>query len=485
MSQLPISNIVNISVSEANLGANAYNTSNIGLFSDEIPADSFGDLTYSFYAGPLQVGIDFGTNSKTYKMALAIFSQQPNILAGGGQLIIILLGVGIQNLALSGVAASGAFVLEYKGNMSTSIPFGASASTIQSTLQLVPGLAGVQVSGSIASQTLSIEMGGVYGVAPSVFSVPTNTLETSGSTAITFTITTPTAGQTIGAAITAASALVQFFGILIDETITDIGQSDVLAAAAIVQALNKIAFWVSYQVADIQSGGTIVLLQTGSFTHNRGLYYGDNSVVGGYAGMNALSMVSAYAGLGLSVNFNGSNTTITMNLKTLNTIQPDPSMTQTIYNEAATAGADIYPSIQGDSAVISNGANDYYDDVYNLLWFTGALQIAGYNYLATTSTKIPQTESGMDGLKGAYRNVCQQGVTNQFISPGSWTSPNTFGVQALLFANIEQQGYYIYSQPVAQQQQAARVARQAPLVQLAIKFSGAIQSSDVLIFVNQ
>lgn len=485
MAQLSIANIVNISVSEANLGVNAYNTSNVGLFTDEIPGNTFGNLTYSFYVSPLQVGIDFGTGSKTYKMAVAMFSQQPNILSGNGQLIIILMTSATQNLALSGVAASGAFVIEYNGNMSTSIPYTATASAIQAALQLVPGLAGVAVTGSIASQTLNIKMGGVYGAAPMAFTVPTNTLETSGSTAITFTITTSVPGQTIGAAITAAASLVQFFGILVDETITDIGSTDILAAAAIVQSLNKIAFFVSYEVADIQSGGVITEIQTGTLTHSRGLYYGDVSVVGGYIGVNALLFAAAYASAGLSVNFNGSNTTTTMNLKSLPTIQPDPSMTQTIYNEAATAGADIYPSLQGDSAVISNGANDFFDDVYNLAWFTGALQIAGYNYLATTATKIPQTEPGMDGLKGAYRNVCQQGVTNQFLAAGSWTSPTTFGVQTLLFANIAQQGYYIYSQPIAQQQQSARIARQAPLVQIAIKYAGAIQTSDVIVYVNQ
>lgn len=484
--QLPISNIINISVSQANLGANAYNTSNLGLFSDELPAETFGSAGFKAYVEPVSVGIDFGTSSKTYVMALAVFSQQPNILAGGGQLIVILLGVATETWALSGVAASGTFIANWNGIASAAINWNDTAAMIQSKLQAIPGLTSVSVTGSISSESVVVDMGGVYGASPHAFSFTSNTLATSVPTSITITNTISAAGETIGAAITRTVSLVQYFGILVTETVDalGLGQSDLLAAAAVVQALNKIAFWVSYLTADIQPGGMLDLLRTGALTQSRGLYYGDSSAVNGYVGLNAMVMASAYAGLGLSVNFSGSNTTITMNLKTLVEVQPDPTMTETIYNDAIASGVDIYPSVQGDPAVLSNGANRYYDQVYNLQWFVGALQIAGYNYLAQTSTKIPQTEAGMDGLKGAYRTICQAGVTNQYLAPGTWTSPTTFGNQALLYANILQQGYYIFSQPISQQLQTARAARQAPLIQIAAKEAGAIQSSDVLIFVN-
>jgi hypothetical protein len=90
----------------------------------------------------------------------------------------------------------------------------------------------------------------------------------------------------------------------------------------------------------------------------------------------------------------------------------------------------------------------------------------------------------MDGLKNAYRAICEQAVVNQYAAPGTWNSSTTFGTQDDFLANIEQRGYYIYSAPVARQSQAAREARQAPLVQIAIKEAGAIHSSDVIVFVN-
>lgn len=485
MAILSINNIINISVSASNLGLNDYNTSNLGVFSDEVPEESFGDLGFKAYVDATSVAEDFGSASKTAQMATAVFSQQPNILAGNGQFIVILLGAAEETWAFSAVAASGTFIANWDGGTSAAINWNDTASMIQSKLQAISGLKGVTVTGSIASQSIVVNMSGVYGAAPSAFSFTSNTLQTSAPAAVNIVNSVSTPGEAIGAAITRASSLVQFFGIMVTETVTEIGSVDVLAAAAIVQTLNKIAFWVSYDEADIQASGILTDLTTGSLNQNRGLYYGDDSVVSGYTGLNAILEMAAYGGRALSVNFSGSNTTATMNLKTLISIQPDPSMNQTIYNEAKAAGADIYPSIQGNSAVISNGANDYFDNVYNLRWFVGALQIAGYNYLAQSSTKVPQTEVGMDGLKAAYRRICLQAVTNGYLAPGSWTNPTTFGNQALLFQNIAQQGFYIFSQPIAQQSQTDRMNRQAPLIQIAVKLAGAIQQSSVLIYVNQ
>lgn len=477
--QLELTNVINISVSQAPTGIGAYNTSNLAIFTNEIPANTFGTLGYAMYLSPTQVAVDFGSSSKTFAMANAVFSQQPNILAGGGQLIVILLTVATQNLQLSGVPASGTFELTYGGNNSAPINWNDSASVIQGKLQAVPGLSEALVTGSLASQSVHVQFAGVYGVVP-LLTITANSLATSAPAAITITPTTLTAGETWGAAITRTKDLVQYFAHVVDASLAEIGQTDLLAAAAVNQPLNKIALAVSYNTADIAPSGMIDLLRTGDFTQMRGLYYGDSSSLG----LNAILMMASYAGRAFSTNFSGSNTTQTMHLKDLTGIQPDPSMTQTLLNEAIAAGADVYISLQGVAKVFCVGANSFFDQVYNLQWFVGALQVAGFNYLAQSSTKIPQTESGMDGLKGAYRAICEQGVTNQYGAPGTWNSPDFFGNQADFIANIGQRGYYIFSIPVGQQLQVDRVARKAPLIQIAFKEAGAIQSSSVLVFIN-
>lgn len=471
--QLELTNVINISVSQAQAGIGNYNTSNLAVFSDETPADSFGTLGYNLYLAPTQVGVDFGTSSKTFAMANAVFSQQPNILAGGGYLAVILLTVASQTLTFSGIPASGTFVFNYGGHASAAINWNDTPTQIQTKIQAIQGLSEVLVSGTIASEVVTVKFAGVYGPL-SLATITSNTLNGS----ITITVATSVVGETWGAAITRTKDLVQYFGCCVNQTVAQIGQTDLLAAAAIIQPLNKIGFAVSHTQADIEAGGMLDLLRTGGFTQTRGLYYGDS------VALNDIVMMASYAGRALSTNFSGSNTTQTMHLKDLTGVQPDPTMTQAILTLAIAAGADTYVSLQGVAKVFCSGKNSYFDQVYNLQWFVGALQVAGFNYLAQSSTKVPQTESGMDGLKGAYRAICEQGVTCQYLAPGKWNSSTTFGNQQDFLQNIAQRGYYIYSVPISQQSQADRADRKAPLVQIAAKEAGAIQSSTVIVNIN-
>lgn len=475
--QLSLTNVINISVSQAQAGVGDYNTSNIALFTHEPFSNSFGTLGYKIYLSPQDVANDFGTGSQTYKMATAIFSQKPNILTGNGYLVVIPFVEAIQNFALSGIPSSGSFTLSYLGNPTAAINWDDTAAQIQTKLRAVAGLADVVVSGSLASQSLSIDFKGVYGAVAllTVGGAGLHSTDPSDPDPIVITPTTTQVGETLSAAIVRTEGLVQYFGIL-GALIFD--QTDTLAAGATVQALNKIIGFVSRDSASVQIGGLLDLLRSGSLTQSRGIYYGSDN------DSDALNMMAAYFGRALSTNFSGSNTTQTMHLKDLAGIQPDPSMTQTLLNLCQAAGADVYVSLQGVAKVFCSGKNSFFDQVYNLQWLVGALQVAGFNFLAQSSTKVPQTENGMDGLKSAYRKVCEQAVTNQYSAPGEWNSSTTFGNQSDFLQNIQQRGYYIYSQPIAKQSQTAREARQAPLVQIALKEAGAIHSSSVIVYVN-
>lgn len=470
---LSLASIINVSVSQQQPGAGAYNTSNIALFTAAPFADTFGDLGYNIYLSPTQVGIDFGTDSEPFAIANAIFSQQPNILNNGGYLVIIPLRVAVQNLSLSGVPAAGSFTIAFTQGTTAAIEWNDTADQIQTKIQAVAGLGSVTVSGSLSSEAIVLTLAGVYGpqTLPTVGGAG---LTTSVPADITITPTTTTAGETLAAAITASVGLVQYFGICTDNVLD---QADVLAAAAVVQALVKILFIVETEETTVEAGGLIDLLRTGSFTQTRGLYYGGSVT-------DPLVYMGSYMGLGLSVNFGGSLTTITMHMKTLIGVEPDDSMTPTIANLCNVAGADYYASFQGVPKNFCSGGNNYYDNVYNTLWFAGDIQIAGFNVIAEASTKVTQTESGMDIFKQAYGQVCEQGVANNFLAPGSWTNPSTFGNQVDFYLNIAQRGYYIYSTPIAQQNPTDRANRVAPLVQIAIKFAGAVQSGTVIISVN-
>ena len=87
--QLDITNVVTISLSAAQTGLGEYNVNNLAIFTSETAGETFGDLGYKIYKSPKEVGTDFGTTSTTYKMALSVFAQTPNILNGNGYLVII------------------------------------------------------------------------------------------------------------------------------------------------------------------------------------------------------------------------------------------------------------------------------------------------------------------------------------------------------------------------------------------------------------
>lgn len=376
MSQLSLANIINISVSTAPRGLGQYNTSNIAIFTSEAPTVAFDD-GYKIYLSASEVVSDFASGSMTGKMAVAAFSQSPNLLQGGGYLVVIPLLV----------------------------------------------------------------------------------------------------DETIEEAIIRTSGLVQYFGIITDKVISD---EDIMDAAAIVQTMNKMIFFAKKAAADLDASAIADDVRLAGYTKTRILIYLTDATTDEASVLFAAS----YASRGLSTNFSGSNTTQTMHLKDLVGIQPDLTMTQTLFEKAKDVGADSYSSFQGVPKVFSTGANGFFDEVYNQCWLVGALEIAGFNYLAQSSTKVPQSEDGIGGLKGAYRQVIEQAITNQYCAAGEWTSPDTFGELEDFHRNVEERGYYIYSLPVNRQSAEDRAARLAPLIQIAVKQAGAVHSSNVIVYIN-
>lgn len=467
---LSLDNVFNVSVSAPGASVGAYNTSNLALLTHEVPAGSFGNLGYKLYVDPIDVATDFGTSSNTYAQAVAVFSQKPNIRQNSGMFIVFPLISGVESLTASAVPASGAATIDVGAFNFSLIPSDTAASIQTKIRALSPTYSKFTVTGDWGTGFV-ITTAGIY-AAPS-FSVGANTLADSGSVAVTLTFTVTTAAETYDAAITRTDALTHYFGVLFS---TELLSSEMASVATVMSPLRKIAFVLGSSQDDIQTGGKLQNLTDAKQNNTRGLYYADP---------NGLEYVASYASRGLSVDFTGSNTTLTMHLKDLVNVLADSTMNQTILGLAQTAGADVYASFRGVAKTFTSGANDFFDNIYNILWFVEAIQVAGFNVLATTPTKIPQTENGMDTIKKALRVVCEQAVTNGFASPGTWTSPITFGPQADFFNNIAQRGYYIYSAPIATQAVTDREARKAPLVQIALKYQGAVHSGSVIININE
>lgn len=253
--------------------------------------------------------------------------------------------------------------------------------------------------------------------------------------------------------------------------------AEILAAANAYQAAKKMLFASQFLTASMDGGGVFNNIQAAGLTYTRMLLY----TVGA---TQARLMAAAYAGRALCVDFNGSQTMLTMHLKELIGITPDPGITQTILETCKTIGADVYVYIGPLPKVFSTGGNTFYDQIYGTLWLTFALQVSVFNAIATTFTKIPQTEAGMSILRNAVTAILQQSVVNGFAAPGAWNSPTLFGNPDDLRNNVLLYGWYLYSQPVNAQSQTQRVARIAPVIQAALKLAGAVQQANVIVFLN-
>jgi len=488
MTTLPLSNVINVSITNTPTGLTTPNVNSIALFSNETPVNNSVSLAgYATYVSYQQVVSDWGVNSVTAQMAANVFGQSPNILAGDGQLVIIPM--------LSAVSATpglfttpsltanlASLILVNNGNLKvtlgttvvnlSNLNFTACTTLAQvaSVLQApLVGLCTVSVSGSAIVFT-SNKVGTAASVALAVYAgggtdlTGASYLNTSSGTT---TAGVNSSGETIASCISRSLPIIFYAAFMTNVNLEDTAIS---AAATAVQAQDLMFFHHVSAVGDV-AGIATTISQASEYKTRLKLY------TTGQAAANL--MKAAWMGREFSTNYTGNNTCGTMNLQQLANVVPDPGITQTIYNAANLAGVDIYVSYFGVAGCYATQGNNYDDVIYGELALKFALETNGFNYLATTSTKVPQTEPAMTGYKNSLAQVMNQFVVNGFLAPGTWTSPDTFGNQQLFLTNITNKGYYIYSQPIGLQPQSQRAQRIAPLVQIAAKLAGAIQSSTI------
>lgn len=145
----------------------------------------------------------------------------------------------------------------------------------------------------------------------------------------------------------------------------------------------------------------------------------------------------------------------------------------------------MFVNYDNDTAILQEGVMcnaDFFDERHGLDWLQNYVQTNYYNLLYTSNTKVPQTDEGVTRLLTNVEASLAQGVENGLIAPGVWGG-DSFG--ALSTGDTMTKGYYTYAPPIAQQAQAEREARKAPVIQCAIKLAGAVHFGDVIINVNR
>lgn len=197
-----------------------------------------------------------------------------------------------------------------------------------------------------------------------------------------------------------------------------------------------------------------------------------------YSSTNPYAAVSMF-GRAFSVDFTGSNTTITLKFKQEPLVQYE-TLTETEWATLKAKNCNVYALYNNGTAFTQEGVmcNGYFmDEVHGFDWLANAVQTNVFNELLTMP-KIPQTDAGMHQLVTAAVEACEQGVTNGLLAPGIWNGPT---IGPINNGDTLTAGYYVFAPLMATQSETLRAQRQAPLMQILCKEAGAIHFANVQI----
>jgi hypothetical protein len=497
---LPVSRLVNVTVNLTPTGSQFPNLSTCLVLGTSTVIDVTSRMrSYSTLAA---VATDFGSTAEEYLSAVAWFGQSPqptslNIgrwakTASAGQLIggsltaansLLSAWTGITTgafkIAADGGSATGVSLL----NFSAQTNFNGIASVIQTGIRAL--------AGAFALVTC------VYNATYNNFVITSGT--TGASSTVSF-LTAPTSGVDISAmmsglstssgaytanGIVPESALAavtlfdnqfagQWYGLFIPSAV----DTDHTAIASYIEgAITPHFYWINTQETQVLATGDTThigyLLQQLAVTHTAWQY----SSTSLYAIMSAASRI-------LTTNWAAQNSTITLMYKTEPGITAE-TLTTTQVNALEGYNGNVFINYANATAIFEMGitpSGQFIDTVIGIDWLRSSIQTNCYNVLYTSTTKVPQTDAGMNSLASAMSASCNQGVVNGLLAPGVW---NAAGFGTLTQGQWLDKGYYIYAPPIASQSSVARAARQSVAFQIAAKLAGAIQLVNISVLVNQ
>ncbi len=264
---------------------------------------------------------------------------------------------------------------------------------------------------------------------------------------------------------------VNFFGFMFDDV-----DDNFQGVAATVQSLNKVFFTASNDYTLV--AGSFTNVQKANQQKTRCLFYGSSTA------LDALLFMASYAGRGLATNFNGYGTAFTMQLKDMVGILPDLTIDQTRYDALMTAGVDCYVDF-GIPKLATSGANGWFDVVVYSIAIKVSYIISLFNSLATTPTKIAQTNAGLNLIIANATKDLDKFQTSGVLATGvKWTGEIPVPVPEDIFnLSIMQNGFHLWFDDINNQSQEEREQRKTPAGSLSVKFAGAfhhVQSSITL-----
>ncbi|MEN6629821.1 MAG: DUF3383 domain-containing protein [Sulfuricella sp.] len=490
---LSVSDVVNVSIVMSPKAAQTRNFGSLLILGDSNVVDTLERLR--LYTSLDGIASDFGTTAPEYLAAKLFFGQTP-------QPTTCYVGKWAK-LATSGILRGAILTAPQQALANfTAITTGAMGISIDGSVQNVTAL---NLSGvanlNAAASALQAKLTGAtvtWDAYNGRFIIKSNT---TGTTSVVAFATAPGSGvdvsslfglksadggyvsagvaaESLLAAVTAvANASNSWYGLQIAASAAP-ADADVLAVAGAVEAMSVSRIYGQ----TVQNTAVLDAAQTTDIASQlKALGYKRTFLQ--YCGNNAHAVASIF-GRAFTVDFQGSNTTITLKFKQEPGIAPE-YLTEGQAAALQSKNCNVFVQYNNDTAILQDGemVNGYFfDEVHGTDWLQNDVQTDIYNLLYTSTTKIPQTDAGVNRILARISARIEQAVVNGLVAPGVW---NAGGFGALNQGDTLAKGYYVYAPPVASQSQADREARKAPTIQAAIKLAGAIHQSKIVINVNR
>lgn len=493
MPGLSVNDVVSVQIQMAPIAAQQRNFGSLLIVGDADIIDV--SQRYRLYTSINAIATDFGTTAPEYLAALLFFGQSPQpaqcyvgrwaASATRGRLTGAPLTATQQLMSNFTVVLNGGVNFTVDGNVKNLTGLNFSAQTN------LNGVASVIQSAFAGSATVT------WNAAYGYFMVKSVT--TGTSSAVSFATTgsgtdissllglRSTQGGTSVAGIlaeTIETAVANFlslttawYGLQIAAA-TSILDADYVQVASLIEAASPShIFGVTTQEAgallSTSTTDLAALLQAGGYTRTFCQYSSSSP----YAS-------ASIFGRAFSVNFDASNTVITLKFKQEPLVVAE-TLTETAASTLTAKNCNVYVNYNNNTSILQQGtmANGYFfDEIHGTDWLQNKIQTDVYNLLYSSPTKIAQTDAGINQIATVVAQDCQAAVNNGLVAPGVWTGP---AIGALDSGQFLSTGYYIFQPAIATQSVADRAARKSPPIQAAIKLAGAVHFANILVSVNR
>lgn len=452
MSQLPVSGVVNVSVSLTPLAAATRSFGSLLILGASDVIDTTERIRQ--YSSITDVANDFGTSAPEYKAAALYLSQSPKPA-------VLYIGRWAQVATAARLKGGALSTAQQDMDNFTSITTGSMKITIDGVLKSITSLdmsSATNLNGVAALLTTKLSTAGTatWNSVYKRFEIKSATTGTSSTISYAeanvsgvdvsalFGLTDDIASAPVNglgaetllsAVSTLADQSTRWYGLTVAASIAT--DEDVLAVSEFIEAAEPSRIFghtVATSATLDGSSTTDLAYKLKAAGYRRTLVQYSSSSV--YA-------VNSLLGRAFSVNFLGNNTTITLKFKREPGVTPE-QLTTTQAAVLTAKNANVFVEYNNDTTILQEGKmcdGSFIDEVHGLDWFQNDVQTAIWNLLYTSGTKVPQTNPGINRISAVIERRCEQAVSNGLAAPGVWGG-DSFGV--LQQGDYLSKGYYVY-----------------------------------------